>query len=908
MKSNLPCLFAIFLLSASAIAGEESSAITILPDRLAEGVVEAPSLTTPAKIDSVNWLSVDNGEIHTVKDAGPTGSCRVTWTVELPGNAQAVRIDADLFKENRPQSDSLYAHWDGEKRATWVAGCREDWNWESVSGVAFRLGESDKPKTLRVIWEFTRPSVAETWAVKIRNLRVTPVALDEAMKVFCQPLAEGLPPLAPLTAKKPWTGKLSVHDGMMWKDDQPFFPIGYVFGSGDKPCAQLVAMGCNAVHIDVGWNVSPAPGPVPAEAFDGVKDDIRLASQWGIVVFPLLTGHYIPGWFSEKYSSAENGPLGSDGNSTGNWFPYSTHFAPMREAISHFWQSAAQALAPEPNVMALNYWNEPGYGGQWDHGDQFADYRPFAIEDYREFLKEKYKTLAALKQAHKQNYASFDALQPPRKPDEFGPRAWLEWMRYGQDYFAGFFEWEDGILRKAAPDVRLANKKMAPLVDASAASNGLNWAKMGRCEDIFGVNIYGSGLTYRNVMELARSYADGKPVVIFETNVMPTNAEGRTPGRVRTDLWAPVLGGARGMFIFCLTNDPSHGLLSDQAVSVEARKEYVRFTRAVGQYQRELESPNVPARIAVLYSTTATLQTPGESIPHFITQAYNLFRNSHYAVDFLPEERCDAKTLARYQLVVLPSYCILPPEQLSALGEWVKDGGRVIAFGHSLATNEYLEPVPPPAWLGLIDRKGAIGDRTGLTIEKVPESLRLYLQPQTQISGVESVSRQTGDEKVVPGAALNLQTAGRVLAVNSDSYPAIVQNPAGNVVYCCFDSVYSEPVRSLLEGILREVFHLKQDVRLTNDDVTDAGVWVSLRQDYKDPNVRYLLVINTHARQRTVRMEFFEKFAKDAGAPGWRFGKESLNNLTPLDGSPEQPTFRLDGEQVYLLRLTRQED
>ncbi|MBN1555206.1 MAG: beta-galactosidase [Phycisphaerae bacterium] len=728
-------------------------------------------------------------------------------------------------------------------------------------------------------------------------------AESESEAEFRKPLADGLPSLPPMTARKSWTGKLSVHDGMMWKDDKPFFPIGYTFGTGDKGSAQAVAMGCNAVHFDVGWWICPAPGPVPEEAFNGIKEEIRLAGQWGMVAFPLLSGHYVPGWFIDKYSKADNSPLGSDGNSTGNWFPYSTHFKPMREEIPNFWRAAAKALTPEPNVMSLNYWNEPGYGGQWDHGDQFADYRPFAIEDYRRFLKDKYKTLEALNAVHKWNYASFEAVQPPRKPEELGRRAWLEWMRYGQDYFAGFFEWEDGILRKAAPDIRLANKKMASLVDSSAASNGLNWAKMGRCEDIFGVNIYNSGLTYRNVAEAARGYAAGKPVVFFEFNVMPTNAEGRTPGRVRTDLWAPVLGGAKGLFIFCLTDDPAHGLLSDKAVSPEARKEYVRFTQAVGKYQRELESPNSPARIAVLYSTTAALQTPGGKIPNYITQTYDLFRNSHYAVDFLPEEFCNSETLRRYQLIVLPSYSILPPKELAALGEWVKEGGNVIAFGHSLSTNEYLEPVDPPAWMGLIDRKPGPGDRAGMTIEKIAVLLRPYHQPQTQISGVEMVSRRTDpDKKLIPGAAMDVKTAGRVLAVHNDHYPTIVQSADGKVVYCCFDSLYSEPMRSLLEGILREVLHLKQNVRMTNDDVTDAGVWVSPRQDYKDANLRYLLVINTHMRKRTVTLELVEKDAKD---PGWRFEKELLNNLTPIDGSPEHPTFRLDAQQAYLLRLRK---
>ena len=116
---------------------------------------------------------------------------------------------------------------------------------------------------------------------------------------FRKPLAKGLPSLPSRSTKKSWTGKLSVHDGMMWKDDKPFFPIGYTtYGAGDKVYAQAVAMGCNAIHNEVGWHVTSSPGFVPKDAFYPIQKEIRLAGQWGLVTFPLLACHYLPGWFT----------------------------------------------------------------------------------------------------------------------------------------------------------------------------------------------------------------------------------------------------------------------------------------------------------------------------------------------------------------------------------------------------------------------------------------------------------------------------------------------------------------------------------------------------------------------------------------------------------------------------------
>jgi len=478
-----------------------------------------------------------------------------------------------------------------------------------------------------------------------------------------KPLAEGLPPLAnPAAVKRPWHSKLELRDGMMLRDGAPFFPIGYVFGQSDDELAESVAMGCNALHYDIGWNVSPGPGPVPEKQFAAFRQDIRNAAQWGLVVFPLMTAHYVPAWFEKKYPRNDYIPLGSDGKPSGSWSPYSLSFQPMRDAMADFWKSAAPLLAAEPNVMAIELWNEPCYGGTWDSPDQFADYRPWTIENYRRALKEKYGSIEALKKAHGQAYASFDAVTPPRLADELGRAAWLDWMRFDQKTFADFFAWERQVVLSAAPNARLANKKQANLFDRSAASSATNWVMMSDSEDIFGLDIYVGPLGNRTWLEAARSYASGKPVVIFETNAMPPNAAPRTPERVRLSLWTPILGGTRGMFIFALLHDREHGLLSDAAVSAQVRPEYVKFTQSVGRLQRELASPVVPARIAVLYSTTAALQNPGDLVGRSTAAAFDMIKDSHYQVDFLPEERCNDAGLSRYRLLVLPSNCILGPE------------------------------------------------------------------------------------------------------------------------------------------------------------------------------------------------------------------------------------------------------
>lgn len=540
-------------------------------------------------------------------------------------------------------------------------------------------------------------------------------------------------------------------------------------------------MGCNAVHFGAAWEESQAPGTIPAERFADSVNVIRRAAQWGIASFPMLDGHHVPKWFSDQFPRQKARPLGNDGQMTGHWFEYSIHYPPFREHIVSFWQSAAPLWAAEPSVVGINLWNEPSYGGVTNKTGQFADYSEWSIGNYREYLRCKYGDLQTLRAAHRRAYESFDAIAPPRQPDELGRVAWLEWMEFGQKAFADFFQWEREVISAAAPGARLVNKKQNNPADLSAASSGTNWHLMSQSEDIFGLNLYpGSVIGARDNFDMARSFANGKPVIVFETNAMPPNAAGRTPDVVRCQLWAQIVGGARGMFIFSMDPaDPSHGLLNNQACSPQARSEYVRFTQNIAANQRALASPHVPSRIAVLYSTTGVLQRPQREVSADVLCAYYLFRNSHYQADFLPQERCTAEELARYELLVVPSYSILKAAEMKAVEAFVAGGGKAICFAASLATNEYLEPITPPAWTGVAQRRPPPGGRANQKILPLDPDLQPFVESEVDVQGFEYVG-DADDAPLLQGAAVQTSLPGTILASTSEGYPAIVQSEGGS--------------------------------------------------------------------------------------------------------------------------------
>lgn len=861
---------------------------------LAQGFVINKDGSRTSLSDHVHFqLQLQKKMVMTHADL-PKGKYTVQWELPaFPSDVKALRVSAKLMKSNKHQNNNLYLMM-GEKR--WLIGKNSsDWKLQPIEGIAWPLTNFGQKTYLQ--WEFSKPHLGNIWRLQLADVKITPTDAGQVKNDFMQPMAGGLP--IPLDPDKQigWHSKLSLKNGMMFKDDKPFFPIGFVFGTSDKALAQAKAMGANAAHFEVGWRACSSPGKVPAENFRHVLETNQRAAQWDMASFIILTGHYVPGWFTNEHRQFKANPLGSDGTKTGSWFPYSIHYPPFRKAIANFWQSASPLIAAQPNVMGINFWNEPSYGGTWNKGRQYGDYSIWAIANYRTHLKNKYQTLNAVTKAHDQKYASFDVIMPPKIPEEMSPTAWLDWMEFGQKVFADFFQWERSVIRKVAPDVPLVNKKQTNPWDNSTASSGTNWHLLGLSEDIYGLNTYGgSEYGYRDRLDAARSYANGKPVVVFETNAMPANAKSRTPDRIALQLWSQIFGGADGMFIFAMIDKGEHGILGNKAADDDDRAAYARFVKQVSTHQRELASPHVPAKIAVLYSTTGALHYTQDTIPRQVLGAYRLIRDNHYQVDYLPQERCDLANLKQYELLVLPTHSILKSVELKAVGQWVKQGGKLLAFADSLAKDWKMQDQSPPKFLGIDTRKPPIGGRDRQTISSMINALQHYQVDEIAISGVELVSKVANPSKLLPGQGIDAKQKGRVLAYNSDSYPAILETIPGRVVYCAFESTNSIAMRHLLEGVLREQLGIKQQIRLSDQGLSAPGILTSLRSDYKDINTRYLLLMNSYVRSKQTILEM---------PSHWKVVEEKLGDIK-IEQHNGQTQVILPARSVGLLVLNAQ--
>jgi beta-galactosidase len=133
-------------------------------------------------------------------------------------------------------------------------------------------------------------------------------------------------------------------------------------------------------------------------------------------------------------------------------------------------------------------------------------------------------------------------------------------------------------------------------------------------------------------------------------------------------------------------------------------------------------------------------------------------------------------------------------------------------------------------------------------------------------------------DQLLPGQAMGQRAAGRVLATNSDSYPAVIATRGGRIVYCAFESRYGEGARTFTEGVLREVLGIRQAVRLTRagEDVACESVMTRVIRDRRS-GTTFLLALNTSPRRVELKLEGEYHFSRDLVAePGNEVAGDTL--------------------------------
>jgi len=605
-------------------------------------------------------------------------------------------------------------------------------------------------------------------------------------------------------------GNLTIDQGELQRNGQPFFPIGFVRGTTPQDLTKAAAVGMNSVQGEYSMNTlwAKKPGQPDPAGLEQIKTMHANAAAQQMTMFALLTGHYVPKWLAPN---AGPHPVNADGKKIGLWFPHSIHNPQYRQALEDFWKTVMTAVGADPNAVFIS-WNEPGYG---------LDYTPDARAAFRKTMQQRYPSIAAFNQAMGTAFADFAAIIPPPRPEP-NRRYWYAWVEYNQQAYADFFRHQRELIKKIAPGALLTGKH--PVTALSGETRLLNDIVLQTAvQDIPGCDMYNGSLThYRDIMEIMRSLNPRGPVISYETH--PQKGIGSlNPDMAALQMFVQIIGGCRGLFFYCFNQDKKFGFFTDEALAPAARAKLTNLFQLINTNQAAFAAPRDPAPIAVLVSTPSTVhygfaatEPECDRYTKRLAETYDLLRNQHFAVDFIADRQL-ADKLSRYRLLVIPSLSILSAADLATVAAFHRNGGKLLVFGGALANDEYFNPIAVPAFLGIKKREPAPWSRDHMRLIEVAPALTPDFPGELTVQHPERVN-PLPMEQAIPGYIPQTSLKEHIwLAANQDAYPSIIQSNDQQIVYCAFDSIYGEGLSRLLGGIVSRQLGIPRELSARRD-------------------------------------------------------------------------------------------
>jgi beta-galactosidase len=446
--------------------------------------------------------------------------------------------------------------------------------------------------------------------------------------------------------------------------------------------------GVNLVSLGIfSWSrIQPREAEWDFEWLDRVMD---LLHEGGVQVDLATATASPPPWLSHAHP--EMLPVLADG--TRLWHGARQHYCPS----SPVYRDAARRLV---EAIADRYAKHPALA-MWHVGNEFgchvpACYCDVSAEDFREWLKRRYKTIAELNRAWgtdfwSQRYSEWAEVIPPRRtPTWPNPSQQLDFMRFSSDALLECYDIEHRVLKERTPDVPVTTNFMSffkPL-------DYWTWAEH---EDVVSNDSYpdpsdpASGMRAAMAGDLMRSLGRGRPWILMEQTTYRVNWRdinvAKAPGQMRLWSYQAVARGADGVMFFQWRQSKAgaekfhsamvpHGPFGESPAS--------RETKQLGNELRRLDSvtgSRVQSQVAVLFDWESWwgLELPSKPSTH-LRQLEQL--ESYYAPLFESNITADfaraIDDLGRYRLVLAPNLYLLSDQAVANLLKYVKGGGHLV--------------------------------------------------------------------------------------------------------------------------------------------------------------------------------------------------------------------------------------
>ncbi|MDI1465354.1 beta-galactosidase [Catellatospora sp. KI3] len=464
----------------------------------------------------------------------------------------------------------------------------------------------------------------------------------------------------------------------------------------------------------------------PAEdtwRFDWLDEIMGLLHEHGIAVDLATATASPPPWLTSKHP--EILPVNARGETIWpggrqHWRPTSPVF---RRYALHLVETLAGRYADHPALAAWHVSNELGCHNVYDYSDD-------AARAFRDWLRARYSTIAALNEAWgtafwSQEYGDWAQVLPPRLAATHpNPGQQLDFKRFSSDALREHLRAERDILRRYTPDVPVTTNFMV-----MGGTKGMDFAAWAADVDFVANDHYSEpGPQARDELSfsanLTGNIAGGRPWFLMEhatsaVNWQPVNVA-KKPGELARDSLTHVAHGADAVCFFQWRQSAAGAEKYHSAMlpHAGADSDVFRSVARLGATLRELApvagATREPAPAAVLFHWDSWWAAEADSHPtdrlRYRQEAldwYTAFLNLGIRADVVPL----GTPLDGYRLVVAPILHVVSEPVAKTLQGYVESGGHLVTTYFSGIVDERDH-----VWLG--GHPGALRDLLGIRVEE----------------------------------------------------------------------------------------------------------------------------------------------------------------------------------------------
>jgi len=568
---------------------------------------------------------------------------------------------------------------------------------------------------------------------------------------------------------------------------------------------QIKSTGFNTVKCWVDWaTAEPKPGVFN---FDNLDLLMKLAGERGLRVIVQIYTDSAPDWVGIRYPDGRfvdrSGAVINSQSAPG----YCIDHEGVRAEIVKFLEALSRRANQYPALYGWDVWSEP-------HVINWADF-PYLPDAefcfcassqarFRQWLREKYKTLDALNAAWYRHFTSWDQVEPPRFSTILSYADYMDWRAFIDDKLAGDLKTRVDAIRSADSTHPITSHAAAPGLFTSPADGygePDDW-KMSASADFFGTSLYPKHsestrpwpyLTLAAGLDFTRSagHAFGKGFWIGELQA----GQGATGMRIVDPvtahdeeywMWQVIAHGAREIAVYAWYPMSSgfesngYGLVNLDGTLTDRAQTAGRTAKAIEHSAAGLNRAQpAPAQVAILYDrlsylvggSQSSLSNLGNAERDSLEGTYRAFFEKQIPVDFVHPAALDTNHLAQYKIIFLPYPVMLSERVGEAVRQYVEQGGTAVAEARLAWNNErgFASPVIPGFGLDQV-----FGAREALIRPK--DETQLVIQDAAGLPGLKSgdtIAAVAFQEDLEPGAG------GKVLADFADGKPAMVEKSYG---------------------------------------------------------------------------------------------------------------------------------